>query len=312
MPVTEYSRVLYRCVRKGDAQGQVVPTYVKIDEAFAQERLGDVLEYMDFFDREAAHVYDFVFAQWIVGIGRFLCDEGMGEAELEGVCDDLKVLVNLRFDEGAPNDREAELAKYAMLKARLGQWSGIHDRDLDTIGGLLNAVVARLGEESLERLYRNTLLIDVFARGFGRFDVAKGEWSEMFDSLLAFLLSGSRLHLPDLGRDTGAITISEHHDWVEVSLTPCGNSGRFTAGDTFSGTGSHAEAPFTTASWNGSTISVGTRRASAPTARTVDSLMRNYRSSGWARPSRRRICRSAEPGGTGPSERKYHDLRSDA
>ena len=82
MPVTEYSRVLDRRVRKGDAQDQLVPTYVKIEEAFAQGRLGDVLEYIDFVDREAAHVYDFVFAQWIVGIGRFLCDEGMGEAEL--------------------------------------------------------------------------------------------------------------------------------------------------------------------------------------------------------------------------------------
>ena len=263
MSVTEYSKVLDRRVRKGDAQDQLVPTYVKIEEAIAGDRLGDALEYIDFFDREAAHVYDFVFAQWLVEIGRFLIDQGMSETELEGVRDDLKHLVNQRFDDGAPYDRDAELGVYAMLKARLVrhlhapkevalkslralvmQWRGIHDRDLDTIGGLLNTVVVRLGEESLERLYRDYLLVDVFARGFGRFDVAKGAWSEMFDSLVAFVLIGARLHLPDLGRDTRSITLHEYDDRVEVALSPCGSGGRITAGDAFSGTGSRAEAPY--------------------------------------------------------------------
>ncbi len=263
MSVTEYSKVLDRRVRKGDAQDQLFPTYVKIEEAILERRFGDALEYIDFFDREAAHVYDFVFAEWIAGIGRFLLDEGMGEAELEGVRDDLRSLVNQRFDEDAPYDRDAELVAYRMLKARLVrhlnaptktalaslnawvvQWRGVHDRDLDYVCGLLNAVVVRLGEEALEALYRDYLLVKVFARGFGRFDVAKHDWRDTFDSLVSFLLIGARLHLPDLGRDARSITLREHDDRVEVTLSPCGSGGRITGGDAFSGTGSRAEAPY--------------------------------------------------------------------
>ncbi len=263
MPVSEYSAVLDRQVRKGDRQDQLVPTYVKIEEAIAAGRLDEAREYIDFFDREAAHVYAFVFDEWIAEIGRFLLDKGMSEAEIEGVRDDLKLLVNMRFDDGLPYDREAELATYAMLKARLlrhlnasketaletlnawiVQWRGVHDRDLDYICGLLNIVVVRLGEESLEALYRDYLLVKVFARGFGRFDVAKHDWRDTFESLVAFLLIGSRLHLPDLGRDQGSISLREYDDRVEVALTPCGSGGRITAGDPFSGTGSRAEAPY--------------------------------------------------------------------
>ena len=263
MSVTEYTKVLDRHVRKGDAQDQLVPTYVKIEEAIVAGRLGEALEYIDFFDREAAHVYDFVFAEWIGEIGRYLLDKGMGEAELEGVRDDLKLLVNSRFEDGAPYDREAELVAYRMLKARLVrhlnaqaetaleglnawvvQWRGVHDRDLDYICGLLNAVVVRLGEESLEALYREYLLVKVFARGFGRFDVAKHDWRDTFDSLVSFLLIGARLHLPDLGRDERSITLREHADRIEVTLSPCGSGGRITAGDGFSGTRSRAEAPY--------------------------------------------------------------------
>ena len=240
-----------------------MPTYVKIEEAIVAGRLGEALEYIDFFDREAAHVYDFVFAEWIGEIGRYLLDKGMGEAELEGVRDDLKLLVNSRFEDGAPYDREAELVAYRMLKARLVrhlnaqaetaleglnawvvQWRGVHDRDLDYICGLLNAVVVRLGEESLEALYREYLLVKVFARGFGRFDVAKHDWRDTFDSLASFLLIGARLHLPDLGRDERSITLREHADRIEVTLSPCGSGGRITAGDGFSGTRSRAEAPY--------------------------------------------------------------------
>ena len=263
MSVTEYSKVLDRRVRKGGAQDQLVPTYVKIEEAIAEGRLREALEYIDFFDREAAHVYAFVFEEWIAEIGRFLTDRGMSDAEIEGVRSDLKLLVNRRFEEGAQYDRAAELAAYRMLKARLVrhlhgpaataldtlnawvvQWRGVHDRDLDYICGLLNAVVVRLGEEALEALYRDYLLVKVFARGFGRFDVARHDWRETFDSLVSFLLIGARLHLPDLGRDGRSITLREHDDRVEVTLSPCGSGGRITAGDGYSGTGSRAEAPY--------------------------------------------------------------------
>ena len=263
MSVTEYSKVLDRRVRKGDAQDQLVPTYVKIEAAIAEDRLGDALEYIDFFDREAAHVYAFVFAEWLAEIGRFLLDKGMSATELEGVRDDLKLLVNQRFEDGAPYDREAELAAYRMLKARLVrhlnassetaietlnawvvQWRGIHDRDLDTICGLLNAVVVRLGEETLGELYRDYLLVNVFARGFGRFDVDKVDWRDAFDSLVSFQLIGARLHLPDLGRDAGTISLREYDDRVEVVMAPCGSGGRITAGDPYSGTASRAEAPY--------------------------------------------------------------------
>ena len=140
-------------------------------------------------------MYAFVFDEWITEIARFLVDKGMSEAEIEGVRDDLKLLVNLRFDDGLPYDREAELTTYGMLKARLVrhlnasketaletlnawivQWRGVHDRDLNYICGLFNTVVVRLGEESLEGLYRDYLLVNVFASGFGRFDVAKHDW----------------------------------------------------------------------------------------------------------------------------------------
>ena len=56
MPVTEYTKVLDRPIRKGDHRDQLVPTYVEIGEAITDARLDEALEYIDFFDSESAHV----------------------------------------------------------------------------------------------------------------------------------------------------------------------------------------------------------------------------------------------------------------
>ena len=263
MSVTEYSEVLERRVRKGDWQDQLVPSYVKIEEAIEKGRRADALEYIDFFDAEIAHAYAFVYKKWIDDVGRFLLDKGMSEIDLRGVRDDLALLVNQRFEEDTPYDRDGEMRKYARLRARLVrhlnapkevalatlqemvvQWRNVHDRDLDYICGLLNAVHIRFGEESLEEMYRDYLLVDVFDRGFGRFDVAKGEWPAMLHSVIAFTMLGTRLHLSDLGRSEPTVRLSEYEDRVELTLAPCGSGGRVTAGDAFSGTASRAEAPY--------------------------------------------------------------------
>ena len=263
MSVTEYNMVLDRRVRKGDRQDQLVPTYVKIREAIEADRRDDALEYIDFFDLEAAHVYAFVYAAWLSEIGRFLRDKGVQEAQLASIRAELELLVNRRFADGVPYDREAEIRRYQTLKAQLighvyglrevaceslmalvVQWRSIHDRDLDYVAGLLNAVHERLGEEELETLYRDYLLVDVFKRGFGRFDVSQHDWSTTFDSLVAFQLIGARLHLADLGRSEPSVTLQEFDDRVEVTMAPCGSGGRITAGDAFSSTPSRAEAPY--------------------------------------------------------------------
>ncbi len=261
MSVLTHSEKIGRLVRAGNIQDHMVPTYTKIREAIEGERLDDAVELIDFFALEAATMHN-LYEQWHLMIERFLVDKGMAEADLEGLRLDLKLLANHWVEEGTPYDRDAELAKHKMMQARMVRhlnapnevafktmdewkllWRSIHDRDVDYMSGLLNAIHVRHGEDALEEMYRDYVLVDHFKYRYARFDVSKNDWDGIFDPLIYLTAEGGRGHIPDPMPGGKAVEFVEYEDRVEM-FWHCGSGGRVTDGDHINDTASRAEAPY--------------------------------------------------------------------
>lgn len=261
MSLLEHSAVFGRKIRKGSWKEQLVPTCRLIAEAIGDKRDRDALELIDYFDVEAAVCYN-LYKQWGLDAERFLVARGLSEADLDGVREELRLLVNRQWAPGEIYDRDAELRRYRMKKAQLVRelsappdvalqtleewknlWRSIHDRDVDYISGLFNTAHVRYGEESIEELYRDYVIGDLFAFRYERFDVSKMSWEEAFDSLIYVSIEAMRGHLVGPRRD-GTMDMVEHPDRVELSFTPCGSGGRTIDGDRVAGTPSRHEAPF--------------------------------------------------------------------
>ena len=261
MSVLEYSDVFKRKIRSGTFEALQVSTYQKINEAIRDRNISDAIEYIDFFDVEAKVCYD-LYEQWNTDTKRFLLDKGMSEEDFQGISDDLCLLVNHDVEPGVPYDKEAELRRYKMYQHRLVRllnapyeiaiqhleawkelWRTIHDRDVDYVSGLFNVVHIRHGEESIEEMYRDYVIGNLFNFRYERFDVSKNDWNEVYNSLLYVTMEAMRGHLFGPQRE-GTFEVKELEDRVEMSFTPCGSGGRLSEGDKIKGTASRHEAPY--------------------------------------------------------------------
>lgn len=261
MSVLVWSDVFRRRIRSGDWADQLVPTCRKIAEAIEAGRRQDALDYIEYFDVEAAVCYN-LYAQWNADAERCLADGGVSEADLQAIREELNLLVNHWIAPGVPYDRLAELARYRREKARLIRllgapapealaaldswketWRTIHDRDVDYVSGLFNAIHIRFGEAKIEEMYRNYVIGHLFNFRYERFDVSKNDWGQIFDALVYVSIEAMRGHLVGPRRD-GTMAMESDDEKVVLTFTPCGSGGRVVQGDRVAGTPSRHEAPY--------------------------------------------------------------------
>lgn len=259
MSVLRYDEIFKRKIRTGDWVDQLVPTYQKIRQAIEAGKWEDAQAYIEYFHDEARIIYD-LYTQWIADAKRCLADGGIKLDELEGIELDLKALVNHYL--GGSYDRVAEWVAYRQLKAKLqrelhGQpeaalrtcadwkecWRSIHDRDVDYISGLFNTVAVRFGEQTIEKMYREYVIGNLFNFRYERFDVSKHKWEDIFPSLIYISIEAMRGHLVGPGRE-GLMELTEYEDRVVLEFDPCGSGGRTVRGEPLDGTFSRMQAPY--------------------------------------------------------------------
>ena len=240
---------------------QLVPTIELVRAAIRDRDREAAVRWIDYADYEwVGSNYGF-YTQWHDAAYAFLRGKGLAEADLAGVKGDLLLLVNETWQPGVAYDREAELSRYQVTKARLvrelnappevalatleawkEQWRAIHDRDVDYASGLMNVARVRYGEASLEEMLRASIT-DRFDFRYARYDVSRFPWSQGFDDLVNASIETQRGHLVGPKRE-GEVELTEHPDRVVISFEPCGTGGRTVAGDKLSGTPSRHLAPY--------------------------------------------------------------------
>ena len=240
---------------------QLVPTYKLVAKAIEAGDRKQSVALIDYIDNEWVGLNFGFYTQWHADTERFLVSKGISAGDLEGIRGDLRFLVNTHWNSGEPYDRDAELQRYRICKARLMRelnapvlvaletlaqwkeiWRGIHDRDIDYASGLLNAAHVRFGEAVLEELYR-FVIEERFGYRYAQFDVSNRPWSEAFDELVHVSIEAQRSHLVGPNRD-GTMELEEFSDRVVLSFQPCATGGRTVAGDHLSGTPSRHLAPY--------------------------------------------------------------------
>ena len=257
----EYDPELGRQKRSGDINDQLIPTYDKIIECINKGDRENAVAFIEFCDTENAVSYN-MYLQWGNDAKRFLTDRGMEARDLEGICTDLAYLANHFYNPDEPYDRDEELRKYHHHKALLIRslnapkeyaiaqveefrriWQTIHDRDVDFLSGLFNAIVQRHGEGALETMYRDYVIGDLFDDRYERFDVSNRDWKDNFDLLVYLSIESMRGHLTG-PRRRGDMEVVDHGDRLEILFDPCGSGGRTSRGDHLAKTPSRHEAPF--------------------------------------------------------------------
>lgn len=261
MSVLKYNKVFDRKIRNDSFEEMQVTTFQRIKDCIRSKDLDDAIEYIEYFDFQASVDYN-LYKDWFPLFDQFADDKGVSESELQGVKDELNLLVNHWIAPDNPYDRESELRKHHMLQARLTRhlnapvsvainsleewkehWRTIHDRDVDYVSGLMNYAHLKFGEESIEELYRGYLTGPHFDWRYKRFDVSISDWKDMFENLLYVTLESVQGHLFGPKRE-GHVDVLDLEDRVEMTFTPCGSGGRTVAGDKIAGTASRHEAPY--------------------------------------------------------------------
>ena len=208
-PVTgrdpERSRATVRRSRRRCASEDVLGVNVGQRESAAQ--------LVDYFMEEAKVLY-VVYGLWMAGFEDWLRGEGVGEAELTGELDRLRVL--MAWPDRTPLDiaaRWAALGEAAgavgsgirsyelsvadgevAVEALLADWRRLHDRYADLMAGLLAFVVRRFGEAALESCYRSVLEPYIQER-YMVFDVRYRPYADTLLRNLYISLEAMRCHL---------------------------------------------------------------------------------------------------------------------
>lgn len=240
---------------------QVVPTISFLRSAIESGDRPEAVKWIDYLDFEWVGSNFAFYTQWQEAALQFLIANGVTEGDLAGVKGDLLVLVNTGWNPGVAYDRDAELLRYRVLKARLlrelnapaavalktlaewkEQWRSIHDRDVDYASGVMNIAYIRFGEAKLEALLRNAIT-ERFDFRYARYDISRFAWKDIFDDLIHASIETQRGHLVGPERE-GIVELQELDDRVVISFEPCGTGGRTVAGDKLSQTPSRHEAPY--------------------------------------------------------------------
>jgi hypothetical protein len=255
-----FSEVLGRRIRSGDWDDQRVATYDKISSAVGDSDFAAAAALTDFFADEAEVIYG-IYRGWVPQLIDFLGDRGVGRDELEEL--NGNILELLRLPDGrwfnarrlwaefqrtvrdlvaACGARDSELA-FRLLDAMWNQWRQLHDRDVDHIYGLMDAVVARFGEAELAVMW-DAIIGDLFSSRYAKFDVTEYPWEDSLWTNLYLVMEAMRGHLVGPGRK-GNFEFSEDEDRFTFRFDPCGSGGHTLRGDDeVEGTPPRMEPPF--------------------------------------------------------------------
>ena len=255
----EYSAPLGRRVRLGSWEDQRVSTYSKIQDALDAEEWGFAAELAHYFVDEASVCYG-IYRQWIPDLRAFLRENNISTEDLAAI--DADILSKLDLPEG--NTWNASLqwhlvrtqgeelvrlihqhqgeAAHAQLVELKETWRRCHDRDVDHTYGLMSAIVERLGEAAISRMW-DKVILPLFIWRYEKFDIDKYPWADSLDTLMLVACEAMRGHLVGPER-TGDFELIETDDRFILRFDPCGSGGRTIRGDTIEGTPARMEAPY--------------------------------------------------------------------
>ncbi len=272
------SAALGRAVRTGSWADQAVGTYTKTVDAIDRSASTEAVEYLDFFLFEANVIYG-MYTQINPDLREFMAQKGMSA---EAIADaDARVIALLHLPSGAPFVRaelmeQVESAGRECRQALLdGQWDAarehlevaretwrrVKDRDGDHSYGLIDAIVANLGEAAIGEMW-DAAIRPLFNWRYSSFDIANRTWAESLDQLMMVACESMRAHLVGLDR-TGDFELTELDDRYVLRFDPCGSGGRSIRGDSIEGTPSRMEAPYNWTvsrephSWNHGSTGIG-------------------------------------------------------
>lgn len=241
-----FSEILGRRVRAGELSDQRISTVDKIQEALAAGDYARAAELGDFFADEAEVVYG-IYRGWIPQLIDFLLDRGSSLDEVTELNERILSLLALpagrRFyarrlwSEFRRAVREfvqacgAERAEEAStrLETMWDTWRQLHDRDVDHIYGLMDAIVRRHGEATLAQMW-DAIIGDLFSSRYAKFNIAEYSWSESLWTNLYLVMEAMRGHLVGPGRK-GNFEFEEDDDRYTFRFDPCGSGGHTLRGD---------------------------------------------------------------------------------
>jgi hypothetical protein len=255
----EYSAPLGRRVRLGSWEDQRISTYSKIQDALDAEQWDFAAELAHYFIDEASVCYG-IYRQWIPDLRAFLRENGISTEDLAAI--DADILSKLDLPEGSTWNaslqwhlvrtqgenlvRLIHLQQAADAHAQLVElketWRRCHDRDVDHTYGLMSAIVERLGEAAISRMW-DKVILPLFIWRYEKFDIDKYPWADSLDTLMLVACEAMRGHLVGPER-TGDFELIETDDRFILRFDPCGSGGRTIRGDTIEGTPARMEAPY--------------------------------------------------------------------
>lgn len=255
----EYLPAIGRRVRLGSWDDQRISTYAKIHEAIDAGDWDFAAELGAYFVDEASVCYG-IYRQWVPDLRAFLRENGISADELKEI--DKKIVAKLNLPEGDPWDAALQWHKVRMLgeellkalhlhEAERGHellvelketWRRCHDRDVDHTYGLMSAIVERLGEESIGRMW-DRVILPLFIWRYEKFDIDKGTWADALDTLMLVACEAMRGHLVGPER-TGDFELIETDDRYILRFDPCGSGGRTIRGDVIEGTPPRMQPPY--------------------------------------------------------------------
>ncbi|HEY2651375.1 MAG TPA: hypothetical protein VGI50_05600 [Solirubrobacteraceae bacterium] len=254
-----YSPALGRRVRVGKWEDQRISTYRKIHQAIDNGDWDFAAELANYFVEEASVCFG-IYRSWIPDLTAFLAENGVSKEELAEINE--QIVAKLALPDGSPWDmrlqwhrvnqcseelvaliyRQDVGAAHAKLDELKETWRRCHDRDVDHTYGLMSEIVARLGEDSIGRMW-DKVLLPLFAWRYEKFDIDKFPWEEGLDVLMLVACEAMRGHLVGPER-TGDMELIETEDRFVLRFDPCGSGGRTIRGDVIEGTPPRTESPY--------------------------------------------------------------------
>jgi hypothetical protein len=255
----EYLPSIGRRVRLGSWDDQRVSTYAKIHDAIDAGDWDFGAELAAYFVDEASVCYG-IYRQWVPDLRAFLRENGIDAQELAEI--DRAIVAKLDLPEGdhwdaalqwhkvrtqgeellkAMHLHEADRAHEQLVELK-ETWRRCHDRDVDHTYGLMSAIVERLGEESIGRMW-DRVILPLFIWRYEKFDIDKSQWADALDTLMLVACEAMRGHLVGPER-TGDFELIETDDRYILRFDPCGSGGRTVRGDVIEGTPPRMEAPY--------------------------------------------------------------------
>lgn len=241
----EHNEVLGRLIRKGGWQELSEGTVRLLRRAIDNGDAAGIDELADFLLGEFRIIYD-IYSGWFPHTRRYLTDQGMSEAEVEALHQDIRARL-APWHEAVSRPREEVIAdvtatveaiktgasrtlRHASLDRACSVWRDLHDSEVDQLAGLFNEVITRFGEPALRQMYEGWVIGDWFAKRYQRFDISKMPWETASWLLIYLGFEGMHGHFAGAARD-GTIDYAEDEEKVTLSFAPCGSGGRSMQGE---------------------------------------------------------------------------------